>query len=92
MVGFKDWDAFGPEHYSLYEAYANPGVPIGIHFRCPGCSAVIAIETGEPGEHPKWAIDFATLTATPSILHTKDDVHDGCGWHGYLTNGELKPC
>lgn len=28
-----------------------------------------------------------TLSETPSLLETGT-----CGWHGYLTNGELRPC
>jgi hypothetical protein len=36
--------------------------------------------------------DFETLTLSPSIwLHATE--HDGHpGWHGFLTNGELKTC
>lgn len=82
-----DWDSsWTPEDYSFYSLYGDPeNKPVGIHFMCPGCGAVISIEIGKVS--PKWAINFETLTATPSILHTKPD---GCGWHGYLTNGELK--
>jgi hypothetical protein len=31
-----------------------------------------------------------TLTATPSLHCTKD--LGGCGWHGFLTNGEMRSC
>jgi hypothetical protein len=87
------WDDFKEGDYSLYSAHGDPdNKPIGIHFRCPGCGEVIAIDNGmyEPNSHPKWAINFETLTATPSILHSRDGR--GCGWHGYLTNGVLVPC
>lgn len=30
---------------------------------------------------------FETLTLTPSILSTKE--HGGCGWHGFVTAGEV---
>jgi len=33
---------------------------------------------------------FETLTLTPSILHTPGK--GGCGWHGYITNGEVTSC
>jgi hypothetical protein len=31
--------------------------------------------------------DFETLTLTPSI-HS-DPAKGGCGWHGFITNGEV---
>ncbi|MGE0362783.1 MAG: DUF6527 family protein [Vicinamibacterales bacterium] len=30
---------------------------------------------------------FETLTLTPSILRNRS--HGGCGWHGFITNGEV---
>ena len=30
---------------------------------------------------------FETLTLHPSILRSKD--HGGCGWHGWVRNGEI---
>jgi hypothetical protein len=30
---------------------------------------------------------FDTLTLTPSILRNKD--RGGCGWHGFITNGDI---
>lgn len=60
------------------------GVNCNIVFKCPGCQQPLSItNSGEP----HWSINFETLTATPSIRHKRDGV--GCGWHGYLTNGEL---
>lgn len=87
LVDFKHWDDFKEGHYSLYE---YNGSLCGIHFRCPGCGAIIAIDIGYEPSQPKWNINFETLTATPSILHLRDG--NGCGWHGYMTNAELKPC
>lgn len=43
----------------------------------------------EPG-HPRWrraGETFETLTLTPSILRTRSK--GGCGWHGWITNGEV---
>lgn len=83
-----EWTQWGLEDYHTYSMYGDPeNKPIGLHFKCPGCGSVIGIEIGLPGEHPKWEIDFATLTASPSILH--DRTKGGCGWHGYLKNGSL---
>jgi hypothetical protein len=79
-----DWEpAFGEEDFLVITA-RDSDKPVGLHFLCPGCKRLIGISIGE--ESPKWTINFETLTATPSILHTKPH---GCGWHGYLTNGEL---
>lgn len=84
---WKTWNEFVEGDYQFYEYNNNL---CGIHFRCPGCGQVIAIDVGYETDKPKWKIDFGTLTASPSILHMKDS--NGCGWHGYMTNGELKPC
>lgn len=40
--------------------------------------------------HPTWqrtGDTFETLTLTPSIL--RNPTKGGCGWHGYITNGEV---
>ena len=31
---------------------------------------------------------FETLTLTPSILRSKEK--GGCGWHGWITNGDIR--
>lgn len=33
---------------------------------------------------------FETLTLTPSILRSKE--RGGCGWHGFITAGEVLTC
>ena len=71
------------EEYSFYSLYGDlEHKPIGLHFLCRGCNKLVSIEI------PRWNIDFNNLTVTPSILH--DPQKGGCGWHGYLTNGEFK--
>lgn len=50
---------------------------------CPGCGK----RSGSAGNH---SFDKTTLSYTPSIVH--DPKLGGCGWHGWLTNGEFKPC
>lgn len=53
----------------------------GLHFICPKCRALLGIEFLS-----KWTWNDQTLSATPSILHTPPH---GCGWHGYITNGQF---
>lgn len=74
----SEWSEFGPGDYYLNE---ENGTPSEIHFQCPGCGHIIGVR------QPPWVIDFNTFTATGSILHTRPD---GCGWHGFLTNGNLE--
>lgn len=75
----EDWDgSFTNEDYI---ARVVLGVKY-LHFLCPGCGHLIGVK------HPGWElVDLDTLTVSASILHTKPD---GCGWHGYLTNGVLE--
>lgn len=42
---------------------------------------------GTNGHPTRWAFagdSFANLTTTPSVL-----IVGGCGWHGFITNGEI---
>lgn len=82
---FEHLSDFKQGDYSFYD---YQGKRHGIHFRCPGCGAIIAIEGADIS--PKWNINFETLTATPSIKHSRNGR--GCGWHGYMTDGVLTPC
>jgi hypothetical protein len=93
-----DWDTMTEEDYIPYSAYSDPSnTPIGLIFLCPGCKQCISIET------PPWRIDFIKLSARDSILHTlptpeqtAKGITAGCGWHGFLTNGnftlDCPPC
>ncbi len=43
-------------------------------------------------QHAHWqrtGETFDTLTLTPSIHSRKEK--GGCGWHGFITNGEVTP-
>ncbi len=72
---------------------ARPGV--GLTFDCPcGCNErcytpfANPFDGGPPVEpnRPCWhrtGETFDTMTLTPSILRV-----GGCGWHGFITNGE----
>lgn len=65
------------EFHDLYVPFENP------------IDGGPALESG----HPKWkrtGDTFDTLTLTPSILRSKEK--GGCGWHGYITAGEVTSC
>jgi hypothetical protein len=74
-----------PHQYATF--VVSSGELAGIHFRCPGCSEPIHIYNKLATHDQSWEIDFEKLTALPSIVH--DKKKGGCGWHGYLTQGEL---
>lgn len=69
---------------------------VGVDFNCPcGCGHRIPIyftkpfDDGPPVTSHAWAntgCGFEDLTLAPSILVTKPP---GCGWHGYVRNGEI---
>lgn len=77
-------------------------VGIGVMFTCPcgkcddmhDCyvSFTNPIDGGAPVNdgHATWqrtGDTFDTLTLTPSILRNPEK--GGCGWHGFITNGEV---
>jgi len=72
----------------------------GLHFLCPKCrnhflgvwfqnpldgkSPYIRAGAGSSSWWTRTGDSFETLSITPSIL-----VVAGCGWHGYITNGQI---
>lgn len=67
---------------------------IGVSFDCPKCGPIHPgfipfanpLDGGPSTHEVAWqrtGESFETLTLTPSILR-KD-----CGWHGFITNGEI---
>ena len=50
---------------------------------CPQCGK----KSGSRGKH---RFNKATLSYTQSIVN--DVKYGGCGWHGYLMNGEFTAC
>jgi len=72
---------------------------VGIAFDCPcGCTSRCFLYFENPMDGKPFAPlssqqwkrigeNFETMTLKPSIFRS-----GGCGWHGYLTNGELKEC
>ena len=75
-------------------------IGIGMSFECPcgNCEGRTYVDFENPkdgglryGTGPHWrrtGDSFETLTLTPS-LHNQEE--GGCGWHGYITNGEVVP-
>lgn len=75
---------------------------VGVAFDCPcGCGTHCYVPFANPldggptlqSERLGWqrtGETFETLTLTPSILRSKE--HGGCGWHGFVTNGEVISC
>lgn len=74
----------------------------GVWFVCPGCFKAkgsrpgchmvlcykpeVPQEAGQgPGRWPMTGTGFSDLTLTPSI-----QLLGGCGWHGFITNGEVR--
>ncbi len=72
---------------------------IGVVFDCPcGCDSRCFVPFSNPLDgnppHPSYSTawartgeTFEVLTLTPSILRVKD--RGGCGWHGFITAGEI---
>lgn len=74
---------------------------VGVQFDCPcgkcGMPCFVPFRQPLDGGPPLWGEDrslwnrsgdtFDTLTLTPSILRSPDK--GGCGWHGFVTNGEI---
>lgn len=50
---------------------------------CPGCGNI----SGSKGKH---RYNKETKSYHPSIVHNVK--YGGCGWHGWLNNGEFKKC
>ncbi|MBP0022199.1 MAG: hypothetical protein J7647_32165 [Cyanobacteria bacterium SBLK] len=61
----------------------------GLLYCCPGCGEKSYLNTSDPQLPPYWARsgDLQNLTLSPSIYHKH-----GCGWHGWLRNGEFVGC
>ena len=94
-----NWVGHGGEGVSDKSGKAIPYQHgVGITFDCPcGCESRCFAGFSNPldggaavdGGGPKWdraGETFETLTLKPSI-ERKDP--DGCGWHGYITDGEM---
>lgn len=79
---------------------------LGLICDCPcGCDSKLMVPFANPLDgKPQRAADgwrvfwtrtgdtLETLTLTPSVLRVKDSNGHGCGWHGFITNGEARTC
>lgn len=99
------WVGAGGEHISRKNPVTGEYEPVprregvGVMFDCPdGCGNPCYVPFDNPLDggpsldpgHPRWqrkGDTFETLTLTPSIL--RNPGKGGCGWHGYVTNGEI---
>lgn len=73
---------------------------VGVLLDCPcGCDNRLYVPFAQPldgGEQvgpqgwQRTGDTFETLTLTPSILRRDVGEHKSCGWHGYITNGEIR--
>jgi hypothetical protein len=95
------WVGHGGEHIRRADGSPAPERHgVGVIFNCPcgACESLCyvpfdnpldggaALEPGRPLWH-RQGETFETLTLTPSLLRTRSA--GGCGWHGFITNGDV---
>lgn len=84
-------------HARILDAY-NGRTGVGVEFDCPcGCGHPCFVPFRNPmdGSHPvlegalwdRSGETVETLTLHPGILRS-----NGCGWHGFVTDGEAVEC
>lgn len=96
------WVSYGGEGVSNADGSPIPErAQIGVMFECPcGCALPCFVSFKNPPDggprydtRTGWHRDgdtFETLTLSPSILRSKEK--GGCGWHGWIQNGEVRTC
>lgn len=64
----------------------------GFAMRCPGCGSLSWLSVRADDPPPSWTLTGypESITLSPSVFHRKE--RGGCGWHGFLTAGEWRPC
>lgn len=86
--------------------YSADGTPakerhgVGVMLDCPdGCDQRLYVPFAnpldggaslEPRGWQRAGDTFETLTLRPSVLRSNE--RGGCGWHGFITNGEVTTC
>jgi hypothetical protein len=93
------WIGAGGEGITLADGSPAPErTGVGVIFNCPcGCGdeGYVPFQNPLDGGLPldpnrsvwqRTGETFETLTLTPSILKVRNP--SGCGWHGFITNGE----
>ena len=93
------FDAGGPGIRRLDGSPVEHRRGVGMIFDCPcgqcGVRAAVEFDVAADGrpwkaDAPRWkrtGDDFGSMTLSPSILRSKDK--GGCGWHGWIRNGEV---
>ena len=93
------WTDAGGEGISHYGQPVPARHGIGVIFNCPCgvCGTLCYVPFANPldgsrpdGHRAVWqrtGETFETLTLTPSILRSTEQ--GGCGWHGFVTNGQI---
>lgn len=83
-----------PGMFEFVVRHSAPETITGMLFACPcGCGDVSSIDfsnvppKGSDTERWEWDGDLDSPTLSPS-LHKQG----GCGWHGWLRNGEFVSC
>jgi hypothetical protein len=77
----------------------RPGIGVIMECPCGKCDSPLYVPFENPLDggprigHQGWQRTGNTiddLTLTPSVL--RDPAKGGCGWHGYITNGNAVSC
>lgn len=74
------------------DGFDRAGEICGLAICCPGCGekSWLPVRKENKSDHDWQLQSEDPLHIEPSVFHTKE--RGGCGWHGYLRNGEWKPC
>lgn len=77
-------------------------IGVAVSFDCPcGCASRVCVhinpplDGGPPISNHCWeraGDTFDTLTLKPSILRVNPERYGCCGWHGFVTAGEVTSC
>jgi len=83
-------DAVSDERAGVYQfSYGQDGGKVGLILRCPGCREVSFLPFRSGIHSEEWnLLNEDPIELTPSIHH--DTKLGGCGWHGWLRNGEFQ--
>jgi len=90
---YTDYDQFEADAKPGSIFLAGEGERLWLHHHCPGCgerSGLKLFETVKPCS-PSWKIEQRDpITLSPSVHHARE--LGGCGWHGFLQQGNWTSC
>lgn len=94
------WVGSGGEGVTMHGQPVPRREAVAISFDCPcGCGSPLAVYIANPIDGGPTALNdsahcwqrtgetFENLSLTPSLQRV-----GGCGWHGFVTNGEIVNC